>query len=273
MTSFRFLRGTEKSGLVSRRLVVLMPAIALLGFFGSLSSVGADELRERTGHAYDTRSGALIYTEHHQEWWKDGRILRDTVTYRSPDDIIIAEKHVDFRNGEHAPDFLLRNVVTGHSEAARQASEMLSVRFQEATGQPERTELLHRPEDAIVDAGFDRFIESNWEALTRGEVFIRPFLVPSRLEFMDFQIRRIDGGGDGERVTFNLSIDSALLQLFVPSITVVYDTSRRTLVAYHGISNMRDTEGGNMEVKIRFNHPRSGLKAALRERTESNLYR
>ncbi|MDX1512790.1 MAG: hypothetical protein R3174_03510, partial [Gammaproteobacteria bacterium] len=170
--------------------------------------------------------------------------------------------HVDFRGNERAPEFLLRNVLTGHAEGARLAPAGLEVSFRERHGMPPKQELLTVPDGAIVDAGFDRFIESNWEALVRGDTLVRPFLVPSRLQFMDFRIRRVEVQGGREGVVFRLSIDSLLLGLVAPDITVVYDTSTRTLVEYVGVSNMRDAEGNNQDVRIRFGDRRN-LTAAL----------
>ena len=214
----------------------------------------ADEaMRERVGYAYAAGSGSLLYSEHHQEWWKGGRILRDTVTYRDADGNIIGEKHVDFRTRERAPGFLLRNIRTGHSEGAAAAAEdKLEVSFRRNQGAPLKKEALNLPENAIVDAGFDRFVENNWEALMRGETFVRPFLVPSRLQFIDFRIRRVDNESEPERATFEMATDSALLRLFAPAIRVIYDTRNRTLLEYDGVSNIRNGQGENLDVEIRF---------------------
>lgn len=239
-------------------------AMALAYFFFSLSALADETMRERVGYAYASGSGALIYTEHHQEWWKGGRILRDTVTYRDPEGSVIGEKHVDFRTGEDAPEFLLRNIRTGHSEGARAKSKQLEVSFKQAQDAPLKSEALSLPEGAIVDAGFDRFVENNWEALMRGDTFVRPFLIPSRLQFMDFRIRRADDGSDPERATFEMAIDSALLRFFAPAITVVYDTRDRTLLEYDGVSNIRDAGGENLDVEIRFDPSGGAISAASR---------
>ncbi|MDH3315291.1 MAG: hypothetical protein OER43_05940 [Gammaproteobacteria bacterium] len=238
-------------------------AMALAYFFFSLSALADETMRERVGYAYAAGSGALIYTEHHQEWWKGDRILRDTVTYRDPEGGVIGEKHVDFRAGEDAPEFLLRNIRTGHSEGARAKSKQLEVSFKEGQDAPLKSEALSLPEGAIVDAGFDRFVENNWEALMRGDTFVRPFLIPSRLQFMDFRIRRVDDSSDPDRAIFEMAIDSPLLRLFAPSIKVAYQTRGRTLLEYDGISNMRNANGENLDVKIRFNPARSVVSAAL----------
>lgn len=248
-------------------------AIAFAYFFFSLSALADETMRERVGYAYAAGSGELIYTEHHQEWWKGNRILRDTVTYRDPEGSVIGEKHVDFRTGDDAPEFLLRNIRTGHSEGARAKSKQLEVSFKQAQGAPLKSEALNLPKGAIVDAGFDRFVENNWDALMRGDTFVRPFLIPSRLQFMDFRIRRVDDGRDPERATFEMAIDSPLVRLFAPSIKVAYQTNGRTLLEYDGVSNMRNSDGENLDVKIRFNPARSVVSAGLQPVESARLIR
>lgn len=239
-----------------------LAAMTLASLFFSVPAPGDEVMKERVGYAYAAGSGRLLYTEHHQEWWIGDRILRDTVTYRDPQGSVIGEKHVDFRAKQDAPEFLLRNIRTGHSEGARIQSKQLRVSFKKAEDSPLKSDALRLPEGAIVDAGFDRFVEKNWEALMRGDTFVRPFLVPSRLQFFDFRIRRVDDSSDPGRATFEMVIESPLIRLFAPAIKVVYHAGHRTLLEYDGVSNMRNANGENLDVEIRFDPARSVVSAA-----------
>ena len=249
---------------VDRLMRAALMAAAVGTLMVSAAAFGSQTIKERVGYAYAAGSDALLYTEHHQEWWDGGRILRDTVTYRDPEGDIIGEKHVDFRSQEQAPEFLLRNVRTGHSERAERVASTLAVKFRESRQAPLKSDALGLPEGAIIDAGFDRFVENNWDALMGGEVFIRPFLLPSRLQFVDFRIRRVDNDSDPNRAVFELAVDSALLRLFAPAITVAYDRKTRALLEYDGVSNMRDSSGKNLDVEIRFDGQRRELTSAAR---------
>ena len=262
MTSDRDSLETRQHPVVGTGWRKAVRVTALTSMLLSPLASSGDSLKERVGHAYAPGSGALIYTEHHQEWWNGGQILRDTVTYRDAQGNIIGEKHVDFRNRENAPEFMLRNIRTGHSEAATTDSRRVEVSFRKSQGEPLKKEALDLPEGAIVDAGFDRFVEKNWEALIRGETFVQPFLVPSRLQFIDFSIVRIDDGGNPERATFEMAIDSALLSFVAPAIRVVYVTRDRSLLEYDGVSNMRNARGENLDVEIRFDPSRTEVSAA-----------
>ena len=104
------------------------------------------------------------------------------------------------------------------------------------------------------DAGFDRFIEEHWDELVAGTTFVRRFLVPSRLDFMDFRIR-LDAPRETEgAVGFVLELDSVLLRLLVPPIIAIYDTTSRRLLRYEGLSNLHDEGGDNHRVRIDFEY-------------------
>ncbi len=109
---------------------------------------------------------------------------------------------------------------------------------------------LRPPEDAIIDGGFDRFIEANWSRLLQGEVFERPFLVPAFQKFLDFRIY-LERAGNAD-VIFVMEPASLLVRLVGGGIVVTYDRDSAALKRYEGISNIRDPDGKNYEVRVEF---------------------
>ena len=230
----------------------------------------AAEERQRIGRAYDAQTGVLLYEARHMETLADGKVVADRVRYLDPNGRTIAEKHVDFRGHPFTPEFRLDDERTGHMEALlREDGGEIEVRFRERADQELRQIRLDAPTDAVADAGFDRLIESNWEKLSAGERLTRRFLIPSRLEFMDFRIGRaadpVDGDGDSDgdpdTVRFALESDSALLRLFAPTISVLYDRESRRMLRYEGPSNLRDESGENHVVRIEFEYPTLSARA------------
>lgn len=229
------------------------------------------EVRERIGHAYDRTSGALLYKESHRETYADGELIADTVRYIDPQGRTIGYKHVDFSQDPFVPEFQLDNNRTGHVEGlSRIAADSLQVRFREHANRELVQQQIPLPRDAIADAGFDRFIESQWDNLIGGETLVRKFLVPSRLEFMQWRIRRDDvsqqearasDASDSRVVRFALEIDSAFLRLVVPPILVIYDRDTRRLMRYEGLSNLRDESGENHSVRIEFKYSAQQVRA------------
>ncbi|MGK0171618.1 MAG: hypothetical protein ACI9W2_003348 [Gammaproteobacteria bacterium] len=228
--------------------------VCALFVFSVHDDVAANQ-HSRVGRAYDKDSGALLYEERHVERLDGEEVVGAEVLYLDARGHIFAVKQVDFRANPLAPEFHLHNRRTGHLEALRRLAEgTVEVRFQAAgSSQAIKADLL-APPGSLADAGFDRFIEANWDELLKGDPMLCRFLVPSRLEFMNFRVRHRDAGHDRDIVHFALELDSALLRLLVPSITVAYDRATRRLLRYEGMSNIRDATGDNHDVRIEFDY-------------------
>lgn len=207
---------------------------------------------ERTGYAYAADGGGdtLLYTEQHEEWVENGRITRSTVTYKDADGETIAVKKLDFSRDPTSPEFRLQGLSNGHVEGAERKEEDFVVFFRKTDDHELVEENVELPERAIIDGGFDRFIENNWETLLEGKVFKRPFLVPSFQKFVDFKIY-LDRATDTEAV-FVMETASLLLRILSEKIIVTYNRENAALLRYVGISNIRDPEGENYDVRVEF---------------------
>ena len=212
------------------------------------------EVSQRVGYAYDKQTGRFLYSETHHEILRDGRPIENTVVYRDDEGRVFAQKRVDFHKSQVMPDFQLVNTDNGHVEGARGGETRLSIHFQRRSDSEVRKASVEIPGNGIVDAGFDRFIEQNWAALSDGTVLEREFLIPSQLEFYTFEIAKISSPESAE-MAFRLQIKSLILQMFVPSVRVYYDMQTRSLLRYEGISNIRNNAGENFDVRIEFARP------------------
>lgn len=232
------------------RVLAATLVIAAAGVVGTAHA----EANERTGYAYDKQTGEFLYSETHREVMKDGRIIGNTVSYKDRAGNVFAEKFVDFRKSLTMPDFHLVNAENGHVEGVRGGREQLAVHFRRLSDADIREATVERPGNGIIDAGFDRFIEQNWDSLIAGEVIEREFLIPSQLDFFTFEVARVETSRFYEHA-FELRIKSKLLQLFVEPVLVHYHARTRALLRYEGISNIRNEAGNNFEVRIEFADP------------------
>jgi len=207
---------------------------------------------ERVGYAYaaSAEGDKLLYTEQHREQVEDGRITRSTVTYEDAEGNTIAVKNLDFSVNPTSPEFRLEGVNNGHVEGAQRKGGDFVVFFRESDGAKYVEEQVPLPNQAIIDGGFDRFIEDNWESLLGGKVFKRPFLVPSFQKFLDFKIY-LDRSTDTEAV-FVMETASFLLRIVSEKIIVTYNRDNAALRRYEGISNIRDLAGDNYDVRVEF---------------------
>lgn len=213
------------------------------------------ETLERVGLAYDKQSGTFLYSEIHHEVKENGRLARATVTYRDAGGKAFAAKHINFRRSLVMPEFQLVDSGNGHVEGVLRGDAKLEVHFRPLSDASVQRASVEMPINGIIDAGFDRFIEQNWEALVAGQVLERQFLIPSQLDFYTFEIEKIEEK-DAAELTFELRIKSIFLQMLVSPVLVSYDARTRSLLRYEGISNIRDESGQNFDVRIEF--PRSG---------------
>lgn len=236
-----------------RKYISVRRVITAVFAFAAIGSAHA-EANERIGYAYDKQTGEFLYSETHREVMEDGRIVTNTVSYKDGGGKVFAEKSIDFQRSLTMPDFHLVNADNGHIEGARGSDEQLDVHFRQLSDTDVREASVETPQNGIIDAGFDRFIEQHWDALISGDVIEREFLIPSQLDFYTFEIERAESE-HLEAYAFELRIKSMFLQMFVRPVLVHYDAQTRSLLRYEGISNIRNDQGENFDVRIEFSGP------------------
>lgn len=237
---------------MKRRITWLFCLLGALA--GPAMADGKATIVERVGLAQDIDSGELLYSEHHREKWEGDTLVSSEVRYRDAEDRLFAAKRLEFKGRPLMPDFELRNQNTGHVESATRTDGALEVLFRHPEKDNRQFVLDDYPEDGVIDAGFNRWVELNWEAIVAGKTLTRPFLVPSLGKFVDFSIReRGMREQDGRRVRLlRMEPASFVLRLAVAPIEVVYLADEPRLLRYVGVSNMRDARGRNQNVRIDF---------------------
>ncbi|MEO6075323.1 MAG: hypothetical protein ABIP56_00820 [Dokdonella sp.] len=200
------------------------------------------------GYAYAAKGNSLLYRESH---WQDGpsRI----VLYRCPDGKPFARKVVTTGDQPAAPDFLTVDARDGYREGVRSEGSKHTVFYREKKSSEERSAVIDKPDNAIIDGGFDAYIVENWDAMAAGASRKVEFLIPSRLGYTSFAItRQPDGkvsGVPARRYQLKLG---AWYGFALPQIDVAYDDSNKRLLQYTGMGNLRDNSGDNLSVRVEF---------------------
>jgi hypothetical protein len=209
---------------------------------------------ERIARAYDRDSAQHLYTETHREEYEGGQLVRSTVVYENPQGQEFARKTLDFTPDPVKPGFRLENFRTGHLEEVRHEAKRCEVHFRRSDESEPRVRRLALPDTAIIDAGFRRFVERNWDGLTQGETLEIAYLVPVRLDFVSLRIRqaRVEEVDGRTLRTFLIEPPSLLVRLIAPEIELVYADATRSLLRYRGLSNLRDEQGKNYWVRVEF---------------------
>lgn len=224
-------------------------AVALFSYVATQSPAGAAQ--HFTGEARNAR-GALLYLEQH--WiYRDGDSDARLVLYTCPDGAAFARKHLQYGNDAQAPDFAFDDARTGFGEGVRGNGVERTVFIRDGKTRPERTARVTLAANSVVDAGFDDFVRTHWDALRDGESLPIGFVVPSKLGAVDFNVQRIGAekfeGVDAVRYRLELTRWYARM---LPHIDVIYDAASHQLLNYVGIGNIRSNDAHNLDVRITF---------------------
>ncbi|HEX2791022.1 MAG TPA: hypothetical protein VHN17_11385 [Steroidobacteraceae bacterium] len=241
---------------VARRTILRMQQ--LYSYLAGLAAIGVTAGgvggQYYQGSAYAADDGRLLYREAH--WlYADNGVEHRLVVYSCPDGAPFVRKRVDTAPGAATPDVDLFDGRGGYREGVRTRDGRREVFAQANARAPEHSAQLPLPSppNAVIDAGFDAFVREHWATLSASGVSPVLFLVPSELRYLDFSARvlrdsRVDGA---DMRWFRLSLAS-WYGFALPHIDVAYDLQTHELREYSGLSNIRDGDGRNVRVSIRF---------------------
>ena len=237
--------------------------VALLLSFACMFSAVADPAQTRVGYAYDKNGENLLYTEHHHEVRGEGLVSKSRVLYKKINGEVFAEKDLDFSIDFFLPEFSLLNSKTGHNEVTRYVDDNYQVSFVKNSEARRKEKPLNYSSGAISDAGFDNFITSHWGEIASGQEYTRDFLIPGLLRFFKFRIYQdsiIEEDGIKFRV---LHIEPAnfFLRKLAGTSKLYYAYDWPELKKFQGISNMRDENGDNYQVVIKYENSEYNLTA------------
>lgn len=227
----------------------LLRALTVLLCGAPLAATAAD--LTFVGRAHDLDTGALLYVETHAVSGSGESGETRVVSYRCPNGATFARKTLDFADTRTAPAFALDDARSGISEGLDRGARGMKV-FERGRGAAVRSKRLVRA-DLVADAGFDEFVRARWDELDAGNTLVVPFLVPSRLDTVDFRVRKTGETTIGGRPAsvFRLSL-AGPLGWFLPDIDVSYRRDDRRLLRYRGMTNLRDDAGEMISAQIDF---------------------
>ena len=212
------------------------------------------------------RHGArVLYGERHVLEYRAGRLAERVVLYTCADGTPFARKTVSYVDPT-APDFSLEDVSTGLQEGVRTAAGGRLVFFRPNHRESDKSAPLPPTPGLVIDAGFDDFVRAHWRTLLAGRPLRFPFLVPSRLGDIGFQVQhqRSDLLEGVPVEVFRLKL-SGIWGWLLSGIDVSYGTADQVLMRYDGLSDLRDAANDNYAVIVNF-HPRDrapGSAAAM----------
>ncbi len=235
------------SGLHCTRIVVA--ALAMLGAASLAASAPGESFSAYQGQARASQDNRLLYEEHHLLRLQDERLRGRLVLYRCPDGSAFARKDVRYSEPAFQPEFALVDARSGYREGFDLGSSFV----QNSSTATLRRQPVRVDESLVVDAGFDEFVRTRWDALQRGDTVRLDFLIPSRLSSYGFRVRKLreDIWHDDSVSVFRLAL-SGVFGWFADAIEVSYRDSDRRLMRFDGLSNIRGDAGNNLVARIDF---------------------
>ena len=232
--------------------------LSLAAAFGVLSAglavpiIAAD--LQFTGYARSREDRQLLYIESH--YVRNPGALGETriVMYRcSIEGPAFARKELVYGNVREEPEFTFTDARRGYVEGLRRTTQGPRVFLQENTGSSRREAKVPANTAIVSDAGFDEFVRKHWAELEAGKSVRFPFLIPSRLDYLSFKVKKhhetkIEGAAVSV-IRLNLS---GVLGWFLPYIEVSYRKNDRVLMRYEGLTNIRGDDAENLVAIIEF---------------------
>ncbi len=210
----------------------------------------SEDVQRHDGIAYRRGSEDVVYRESHWRYREAGQPRR-LVLYRCADGQPFARKQLSGAADTAAPDFDFVDERDGYREGVRRSAGAREVYWQPSAASPEQRESVNLGADAVVDAGFDAFIRTNWTELVEDRPQMATFLLPSDFNFLQLVVRKTSTSGDGSTTQFSLRA-AAWYAFALPEITLTYRNSDQRLVRFAGISTIRDERGRRQSVDVVF---------------------
>lgn len=232
----------------------ILQIVAFSMLFSTTHGEPNSDARTYRGSAVDLRTGLPLYVEEHQEVTIGGRRSRLVTVYRDAAGTIIAERSVDYVADRFVPTFRFEDKRTGYMEGAETVSGGVRLYSRASTGDEMREKLVSIPSPAVVDAGFNDFVQAHWDDVMAGRTMKMNFGVPSRLDYFRFRLSKVEDQivSGTARTVVRCEVDNVLLRWLVDPITLTYDRDTRRMISYEGISNVSDEQGNSHSVRIVF---------------------
>jgi hypothetical protein len=232
--------GASARALVAAMVVSVVPSVE-----------AAEQVERFRGDAYDLKTGKFVYSENHSAYYQSGVHVYSRVSYRDPSGKEFASKMIRFHPNKLQPTYELRDTRDGYVEGIRREGGKTVYYARRKTDQPMQERAIATPAPAVFDAGFDYFVQENFDRICAGNNMSFYFAVPAELDYFRLRVSRKE---TGELCRINLELDNFILRQLVKPIKIWYDTKERRLRKYEGISNINGPDGKSLKVRIVFHY-------------------
>lgn len=220
-------------------------------------SVAAEENYVVAGSAYNIVNNQLIYRELYTGL-DENKAVR--VDYVKPDGRTFASKTLVYIGEPFQPSFNFEDTRDNEFASAHFQGARLVLTHGMNGSQNEKT--IYDNARFVIDAGFDAYIQLNWDKLIGGKRLKFDFALPARLNTAQLEVRKIKGSESPvydanygrEWIYFRITPAKKIASFFADPINLAYDPNGKYLMRFHGRSNIDDDNGGPQDVRIEYEY-------------------
>ena len=249
-------------------IVFLASALSLcqFGLAASTSGVNVKPFGEgviATGHAKQTKTPNVSYVETYLD---DPLANKIRATYWSTDKKNIAFKSLVFPAGSNIPskyEIIDLRRARGYRVAVNSnIAEVQKLRIRsDGTQVITKQQKVEINDNTVIDAGFHRFIISNWEHLNSGAPMKIKYLQVEKARLVPLRIKKKSCKVPGT-TCFKITFDNMLLKSMLPSIFLEYEIASKRLMRYTGLGPLPALDGKGMPVDIVYKYASDNLTSA-----------
>lgn len=235
------------------------------------------ETAQIRGVAVNIDNGEVAYSELHH--CNDGSTIC-RIQYQDAQGQLIIDKYLNYGVDASAPDFMQLDIRNGNFVGSeRQGDKTVFFSAKAADSQPDVNRRANsQPKDVkqtivdtkaslVIDAGFDNFIRQHWQRLTDGDSMNFAFALPSRGSAVSMSIKQLshkkctallavqaEGIEQAPAECFEIKPKSLLFSVFLKPIKIAYDSSSQKLLAFKGLTSIKDANNKAQTVLIRYEY-------------------
>lgn len=206
------------------------------------------------GEAYSLKDQSLLYREYHQINNTDHLVI-----YRDPQDKEFSRKTLDYSPSDFAPSFKQYNQWSGELISVNNQQHTLELSYtnEEKDIKKTNTKVINASDTLIIDAGFNRYIQQNWQQIIDGEYTPFNYALADRQDIVKLAIEHADCQQPVEKsqTCFSLGVNNRLLRWLIGSLNLVYDKESKQLMRFTGLANINDQDGKGLKVDIQYYYP------------------
>ncbi|MEO0367808.1 MAG: hypothetical protein AAF197_03375 [Pseudomonadota bacterium] len=234
---------------------LLTPFLFVTALFGSLvQSVLAQQPADLVGRAFDIDTRVALYREEHRFAQSNSNERMQTL-YITTDEEVIGERVVEFEDGR-VQNYSLSQPQIDFAESVARSEQGLDIKANKYGTIIDEFVNYPNARDIIIDAGFNKLIERNWDKLIAGDKIKFPFASTGRVDVVNLQLKRVAKDDEilaaDNRVRFEMNIANPLLRLLLAPVSIEYYADIKQVARYRGISNIKGADKQNLQVVIEF---------------------